>query len=108
MSRDDTMNVTRHNQFKTGALPRELGDDKMQQIRELLFGEFERQNLAKQAELEARIKELELGVHQRLDALQARLDELSSSISANHRSAFEELAQGMSELSERIRKNPRV
>ena len=100
------MNVTSHNQFKSGAVPRNSVDDKMNQIRELLFGEFERQSQAKHSELEARVKELELGVHQRLDALQARLDELATSISAEQRSAFEDLARGMSELSQRIRQKP--
>ncbi len=100
------MNVTSHNQFKSGALPREVVDDKMVQIRELLFGEFERQSQAKHSELEARVRELELSVHQRLDSLQTRLDELANNISEDQRSAFEDLARGMSELSQRIRKKP--
>ena len=97
------MNITPPNQFNRPSVSRELGDDKMEQIRELLFGEYERQNEVRFAELEARVKELELSLHQRLDALQARLDDLSATVADGHKSAFDELARGLNELGERIR-----
>lgn len=97
------MNITSHGQFKSSLPSGDLKDDKMDQVRELLFGEYERLNNARFSELEARVKELELGVHQRLDALQARLVALAADVSSDQKTAFDELARGIAELGERIR-----
>lgn len=97
------MNITPPGQFKKDIHNSSYSDDKMGQIRELLFGEYERLNAEKFAELEARVKELELSVHQRLDVLQARLDALAGEVASNQKASFDELARGLSDLGERVR-----
>jgi len=82
-------------------------DEKMEQVREILFGEYQRQTDAHVALLEERIRELELTVHRRLDALQARIDAMSAEMDANQRSALDEIATGMQELGDRVRRIPR-
>jgi hypothetical protein len=78
-------------------------DDQMQQIRELLFGEALRRNSSRADLIEARIKDLEAEITRRFDALSAQLDALATSLGADRRSAFDELAHGVAELGERIR-----
>jgi hypothetical protein len=78
-------------------------DDQMQQIRELLFGEALRHNTSRADLVEARLKDIEAELTRRLDALSARVDALAADMTAGRRSAFDELAQGVSELGERIR-----
>jgi len=99
------MNITPRGQFKSAIATGDYPDDKMNQIRELLFGEFERLNNAKVGELEARVKELELGLHQRIDGLQSRLDALAAEVTKDQRAAFDDLARGISELGERVRRS---
>lgn len=94
-------------EMKNGAGGREVTDEKMDQIRDLLFGEFQRQNEQRVNQLEARIRQLETDVQRRLDALQARLEALSGESQAERRSAFDELARGIHDLGERIRQIPR-
>jgi hypothetical protein len=86
---------------------RDPADEKMEQIRDLLFGEYQRQSEVRIAQLEMRIRDLESGVQRRLDALQARLDALVGESHAERRSAFDDLARGVQELGERIRQIPR-
>ncbi len=83
---------------------RAVSDEKMEQIRELLFGEFEQQTESRVRDLEARVRELEVGLHRRLDALQARLEALSGEVDTNQRTAHHEIAAGLSELAERVRR----
>jgi hypothetical protein len=83
---------------------RGLSDEKMEQVRELLFGEFEKQTEARVRDLEARVRELEVGLHRRLDALQARLEALSGEIDAGQRTAHQEIASGLRDLAERVRR----
>ena len=91
-----------------GASPlREPSDEKMEQIRDLLFGEFQRQSALRLSQLEARIRDLETTVAHRLDAMQARLDAMSGEVEADRRSSFDELARGVLELGDRIRQIPR-
>jgi archaellum component FlaC len=83
---------------------RVVSDEKMEQVRQLLFGEFEQQTEGRVKELEARVRELEVGLHRRLDALQARLEALSGEIDTNQRTAHHEIATGLTELAERVRR----
>ena len=76
----------------------------MDQVRELLFGEFQRQSEARMALLDARIRELELGLHRRLEALEQRVDHLAGKADADQRAAFDELARGIADLAERVRR----
>ena len=86
-----------------GAGARPISDEKMEQVRELLFGEFEKQTEARVVELEARGREMEQGLNRRLEALEARREALSGEIDANQRTAHQEIAGGLQELAERVR-----
>ncbi len=88
--------------FGNGA--RQLSDEKMEQVRELLFGEFEKQTAARLEHLEHRVRELERIINTRVDAMQARLEALSGEMDAGQRTAFEELANGMDELAARMKR----
>jgi len=81
---------------------RPLSDEKMSQVRELLFGEFEKQTEIRVTELEARVRELESDLNGRLDALAARLEGLAGEVDTSQRSAHEELANGLQELAQRV------
>lgn len=85
-----------------GARP--ISDEKMEQVRELLLGEFEKQTERRVAELESRVRELEVGLHRRLDAMQARLEALAGEVESDQRSAHDELATGLQDLAERVRR----
>ncbi|MEO0791600.1 MAG: hypothetical protein AAFY27_03560, partial [Pseudomonadota bacterium] len=55
----------------------QVADEKLDQVREILFGEYQRRAEAHIAMLEERVRDLELSVHRRLDAIQARVDSLA-------------------------------
>ncbi len=80
-----------------------FADEKMSQVRELLFGEYRRETETRVALLEARIRELEQGINHRLDLLQARLDAVAGELSSERRAAFDDLARSVLELGDRIR-----
>lgn len=84
--------------------PRPMSDEKMEQVRELLFGEFEKQTETRVLELEARLREMEVVLNRRLDAMEARLEALSGEMDANQRTAHQEIAGGLQELAERVRR----
>lgn len=90
-------------EFRNGHAANEQFEDKMQQIRELLFGEFKRDSDARLALIEARVRELEQGLHRKLDAIQARLETLGGDVAAERRQSFEQLAASVTELGERVR-----
>lgn len=78
-------------------------DNQMEQIRELLVGEFQRRSEARIGALEARLKELEEDLGRRIDALAARVDALGQEQTSGRQAAFEELSQSVVEMGERIR-----
>ena len=86
------------------AVTGKVADEKMEQIRDLLFGDFVRESEARIALLEDRVRDLELSLHRRLDALQARLDAMSAQHDVTQRQAMDEIARGMLELSERVKR----
>ena len=92
---------------KNGIGSRDVADEKMEQIRDLLLGESQREHVLRMSQLEARIRELESDTHRRLDAFQARLDAFDGESQAERRTSFDELAKGIQDLSERVRKIPR-
>ncbi|HRD78384.1 MAG TPA: hypothetical protein PK264_21010 [Hyphomicrobiaceae bacterium] len=98
------MNATTLGEIRASAAARDLTDDKMQQVRELLYGEFKRESDARVALLENRVRELESGLHRRLDLIQARLDALVGEMTADRKTAFDDLARHVVELGERIRR----
>jgi hypothetical protein len=81
----------------------DLADDKMEQIRELLVGDFARRSAAHVETLEARIRDLEIEMTRRFEALVVRIDALAAEMTADNRASFEELSRGVVELGERIR-----
>jgi hypothetical protein len=101
------MNSMTIGEIRNAAGGRDPSDEKMEQIRDLLFGEFQRQSEGRINQLETRIRDLETNLQRKLDALQARFDALTGETQADRRSAFDELARGVQELGERIRQIPR-
>lgn len=108
------MNAPSLNDLRNAIPVRDLGDEKMNQVRELLIGDFIRASEARTAALEARVRELEMGLgqrlavlHQRLDAMAADHHQLAADHTADHQSAFDELAKSVLELGDRIRGIPR-
>ena len=98
------MNATSYSEFRNGIVQAAQSDDKMDQVRELLFGEYQRQCEARLALMEARIRELELGFHRRLDTLESRVEGMAGKVDADQRAAFDELARGIADLGERVRR----
>lgn len=98
------MSTTPFGDLRNGALGREFGDDRMDQIRELLYGEFKRDNDARIALLEARVRELEAGLHRKLDAITDRLERLGTEIKDDRAATFNELAASVTELGDRVRR----
>jgi hypothetical protein len=98
------MNATPFSDFRTAALSASQSDEKMDQIRELLFGEYHRQNEARFALMEARVRELELAVHHRIDAIQGRVEQIVGQTTADQRATLDELAHGLAELGDRVRR----
>lgn len=74
----------------------------MDQIRDLLVGDIIRQAELRMAEMERRLDEMETAIGSRLSALHARLEALSGEVSADRRSAFDELARSVLELGQQI------
>ncbi len=86
-----------------GAEQGEPTDDQMLQIRELLVGDAMRRSALRADQIEARLKDLEVEMTRRFDALSAQVEALANNLSADRRAAFDELAHGVVELGERIR-----
>ena len=98
------MNATSYSEFRNAVGQSGSHDEKMEQVRELLFGEQHRQNEARMALLEARIRELELGLHKRLDAIEQQVSQIAGKAETEQRAAFDELARGIADLGERVRR----
>lgn len=96
------MSSSHFNELRNGVAANEQFDDKMQQIRDLLFGEFKRDSDARLALIEARVRELEQGLHRKLDSIHARLDALASDVSAERRQSFDDLSRAVVELGNKI------
>ncbi len=102
-SESNPMSATPFNDFQNGVSSRHLTDEKMEQVRELLFGDYERQAEARITVLESRIQNLELSLHGRLDALQARLDAISAEMEATQRQTLDQIGAGLQELGARLK-----
>lgn len=83
---------------------RDITDEKMDQVRELLVGDAVRRMEARVTFLETRVGEFEMNFGRQLDALQARIEALAGSVDGERRAHFEALAVSVSELSEQIRR----
>ena len=98
------MNATSLNALRNGAASDEVADDKLEQIRDLLYGEFKRDHDTRLKSLEAQIKELEAGIHRKLDAIQARVEAMAAEHTTDRRTSFDELSRSIFELGDRIRR----
>lgn len=98
------MNAPSRSDFPPPPFARDPNDDRMDQIRELLFGEFQKQNEARFVEVTLRLREIETLFTRRLDAMQAQLDALAGEVNAGQRAAFDELSRGVQDLGDRIRR----
>lgn len=97
------MSASYHPELRNGTTgPRDPLEDKMEQIRELLFGEFKRDSDARIALIEARVRELEIGLHRKLDTIQAQIEALGGDIRTGRAATFDELSSSVSELAQRI------
>ena len=86
------------------AASRDLADEKMQQVRELLVGDTLRRMEAHLAYLDARLNEMESVLSRQLDALEARIGGLAGTAESDRRASFDALAQSMTDLGEQIRR----
>lgn len=98
------MNATSRDEIRANGMIREIGDPKMDQIRELLVGDLVRENEARMAAMELRVRELEGSLTARIDDLARRIDALAGTSDGRHRDAFDELARGVAALGESIRR----
>ena len=98
------MSTSPFGDYRNGTAAAEPFEDKMQQVRDLLFGEFKRDSDARLALIEARVRELEQGMHRKLDAIQASLDRLAGDVAADRRRSFEMLSQSIAELGDKVRR----
>ncbi len=96
------MNATTLDELRAAATNREIRDEKMEQVRQLLYGDHAREVSTRFMLLESRVRELEVGFARQIEALSARLDQLAGSTEQDRRAAFEELSRNVQELGERI------
>ena len=97
------MNANTLDQIRAAAGARDDRDDRMEQVRQLLVGDHQRDMDARMAALELRLQDLDGSMARKLDAISARIDALASQLDYDRRAAFSELSQGVLELSERLR-----
>lgn len=101
------MNAPSINELRNAAA-RELADERMEQVRELLIGDAIRHFETRLAALEARVNETELGVVRQLDALEARIQSLAGTAEGDRRASFEALARSVADLGEQIKRISRT
>lgn len=94
------MNVPPFNEIRAG----EFADERMEQVRELLFGDSVRVLEARIRLLETRIEEVDGVIGRKLDAIEARIQALSGSAETDRRASFEALARSIAELGEQVRR----
>jgi uncharacterized coiled-coil protein SlyX len=96
------MNATSLEELRAGAAGQEGRDERMEQVRQLLFGDHAQEVATRFLLMEARLRELELGITRQLEFIQARLDQLVSDQAADRRATFDELAQHIRNLSDHV------
>lgn len=97
------MNAPSLNEIR-GAVNRDVTDEKMDQVREILIGDALRHMEARVAFLESRLNDMEVSIGRQLDALEARIDTLGGTADGHRREAFESLATSVATLSDQIRR----
>jgi hypothetical protein len=101
------MNAPTLNELRNSIPARDLADEKMNQVRELLIGDFLRETQARMMAMENRIHDLETGVAQRLALLNQRVEALATDHTVDRRAAFDELSKHILDLGDKIRAIPR-
>jgi predicted mannosyl-3-phosphoglycerate phosphatase (HAD superfamily) len=108
------MNAPMLNELRNGLPARDLADEKMAQVRELLIGDFVRTSEVRMMAMETRIRDLETGFAQRLtsinhqlDALHHKVETMATDHTLDRQAAFDELAKSVLDLGDRIRMIPR-
>ena len=97
------MNAPTLNDLRNALPARDLPDEKMNQVRDLLVGDFIRLTETRMMMLETRIRDLENGLGQRLTVLHQRIEALSADHTVERQAAFDELAKSVLDLGDRIR-----
>jgi hypothetical protein len=103
--KDETcaMNAPSLNEIR-GAGSRDLTDEKMEQVREILVGDSVRRMEQRVAFLEQRQADFEISIGRQLDALEARIEALAGAADGDRRVTFDALATSVAGLSEQIRR----
>ena len=83
---------------------RDMTDEKMEQVRELLVGDQVRRLEARIMFFETRLNDIEVGIVRQLDALEARIEALAGTAEGDRRATFDALAHSVAELGEQIRR----
>lgn len=96
------MNATSLEELRSSAANRDLRDEKMEQVRQLLYGDHARDVSTRFMLLETRLRELETGFSRQLEAISERLEALSRDVTQDRRSDFHELSKCIAELGDRI------
>jgi hypothetical protein len=97
------MNAPSLNDLRNSIPARDLADEKMNQVRDLLMGDFVRASDDRMAALESRLRDLETGLGHRLMLLHQRIEALATDHTADRQASFDELAKSVLELSDKIR-----
>ncbi len=97
------MNAPSLNEIR-GAVNRDMTDEKMEQVREILIGDSVRRMEARVTFLETRLNEFEVSIGRQLDALEARIEALAGAADGERRVTFDALASSVAGLSEQIRR----
>lgn len=101
------MNAPTLNELRNSIPARDLADEKMIQVRDLLVGDFIREMQARMMALENRQRDLETGLGQRITILTQRLETLAADQTVDRRAAFDELSKYVLDLGDKIRAIPR-
>lgn len=96
------MNATSLDELRSAATNREPKDEKMEQVRQLLFGDHAREVSTRFMLMEARMRDLEMNIARQLEGMSARIDALAGTTDQDRRAAFDELSRNILELGERI------
>jgi hypothetical protein len=97
------MDLTGISELRNGHAAQGFSDDRMEQVRELLFGEQRRQLEWQISTLESRLRDIEISLLRRIEELEARFDAMVQHDAQARSAAFDELSRGIGELSTRIR-----
>ena len=101
------MNAPSLNEIR-GAVNRDMTDEKMEQVREILIGDSVRRMEARVAFLETRLNEFEVSIGRQLDALEARIEALAGAADGERRVTFDALSVSVAGLATRSGASPAV